>query len=149
MLAACSRAALRAGRGVDADVAEALQPALARLARTLLAEISAQQRALLEAVGDEMTQEEIAAELGISTRALRQRLYRLRKRMARLAVTYTYTCDGADQMVLVSFFRRSESAEPVVLSLVDRLTRQERRDWYGEPTAARPHGTPNGEDDAA
>lgn len=152
MLAACSRAALRASRGADPDVedeGEGVQPALARLARALLAEVSAEQRALLEAVGNEVTQEEIARELGISTRALRQRLYRLRKRMAQLAVSYTFASGGDDQLVLVSFFRRIESSEPVVLSMVDRLARDRRRSQQGEPTTAHPRGTPNGEDDAA
>jgi RNA polymerase sigma factor (sigma-70 family) len=106
-LASCSESSLRASGGSMSAQALAPSPAIARLAETLDAELSPEERQLLTWVSNAVPMREIAAWLGIGYSAAKVRLSRTRSRLRERALRHVNECTGAEREALIELFRRS------------------------------------------
>jgi DNA-directed RNA polymerase specialized sigma24 family protein len=101
-----SEATRRAGLGPDGMFAS-LSPTLQRLAQLLDEGLTDDERLLLVWVGNWVPQSEIAAWLGITHGAVRNRVMRLRERVKRIAIRAALKFSESEQAELRSFFRRA------------------------------------------
>lgn len=101
-----SEATRRASLGPD-RMLYALSPALQRLAHMLEEGLTDDERLLLVWVGNWVPQSEIAAWLGITHGAARNRVMRLRERLKRTAIRAALRFSESEQADLRSFFRRA------------------------------------------
>ena len=101
-----SEATRRAGLGPDGMLAS-LSPTLQRLAQMLDEGLTDDERLLLVWVGNWVPQSEIAAWLGITHGAVRNRVMRLRERLKRTAIRSALKFSESEQVELRSFFRRA------------------------------------------
>ncbi len=106
-LASCSESSLRASGGSMSARAIAPSPAIARLAATLDAELSTEERQMLTWVSNAVPMREIAAWLGIGYSAAKVRLSRTRSRLRERALRHVNECTGAEREELIELFRRS------------------------------------------
>jgi len=101
-----SEATLRAGAG-PAWSLHALSPALERLAHALEEGLSEEDRLLLVWVGNWVPQSEIAAWLGITHGATRNRIMRLREQLRHAAIRAALSFPESERAELHRFFRRA------------------------------------------
>jgi RNA polymerase sigma factor (sigma-70 family) len=106
-LASCSESSLRASTGAMSAEPIAPSPAIARLAATLDAELSPEERQMLIWVSNAVPMREIAKWLGIGYSAAKVRLSRTRSRMRERALRHVNACTGAEREELIELLRRS------------------------------------------
>jgi len=105
-LASCSEGSVRASGGAAARAAGP-SPAIARLAATLDAELSPEERQMLTWVSNAVPMREIAKWLGIGYSAAKVRLSRTRSRLRERALRHVNECTAAEREELVELLRRS------------------------------------------
>jgi RNA polymerase sigma factor (sigma-70 family) len=106
-LASCSEGSVRASGGAGAGGAIGPSPAIARLAATLDAELSPEERQMLTWVSNAVPMREIAKWLGIGYSAAKVRLSRTRSRLRERALRHVNECTGAEREELIELLRRS------------------------------------------
>jgi RNA polymerase sigma factor (sigma-70 family) len=106
-LASCSESSVRASGGASTGYATGPSPAIARLAATLDAELSPDERQMLTWVSNAVPMREIAKWLGIGYSAAKVRLSRTRSRLRERALRHVNECTGAEREELIELFRRS------------------------------------------
>ncbi len=105
-----SEHSLRSSRGPDWDGPSPLTPALARLAGTLAAELSVDERLLVTWLGHHVPHQEIAAWLGLGYDATSKRIRRLRARLHAAALRYAADLDPTEREQVLTFLRRAADA---------------------------------------
>ena len=106
-LASCSESSVRASGGDMAARSRAPSAAIARLAATLDADLSPDERQMLTWVSNAVPMREIARWLGIGYSAAKVRLSRTRGRLRERALRHVNECTGAEREELIELFRRS------------------------------------------
>jgi len=110
--ALCSEDARRASRGPAWEEPPPASAGLTALARALSESLTDDDRRMLAWDSEDVPQREIAARLGITHAAVRQRLRRLRTRLRAAAERYAAALDGDGARVVRRFLRRSLAAPP-------------------------------------
>ena len=106
-LASCSESSVRASGGASTGHVTGPSPAIARLAATLDAELSPDERQMLTWVSNAVPMREIAKWLGIGYSAAKVRLSRTRSRLREHALRHVNECTGAEREELIELLRRS------------------------------------------
>lgn len=107
-----SEHSVRASHGPAWEGPRPLGPGLTRLAALLTAELSAEERALVEWLAHHVPQQEIAAWLGLGYDATSKRVRRLRARLQAAAVRHIEHLSATERQEVVSFLRRSVNDAP-------------------------------------
>jgi RNA polymerase sigma factor (sigma-70 family) len=137
-LASCSESSVRASGGDSHAESIAPSPAIARLAATLDAELSPDERQMLVWVSNAVPMREIATWLGIGYSAAKVRLSRTRSRLRERALRHMSECAGTEREELIELFRRSGGIGRKMVRSV-RGTAASRASRVAEPGGA--HGT--------
>jgi DNA-directed RNA polymerase specialized sigma24 family protein len=102
----CSEGSLRASRGPAIEASPLAAP-LRRLAATLDASLSDEERLVLVWVSHQVPQRQIAGWLGLSYAATSKRIERLRARLRDVATRHAAAVDAGEREALLRFFRRA------------------------------------------
>jgi len=137
-LASCSESSVRASAGEPGEASPGPSPAIARLAATLDAELSPDERQMLTWVSNAVPMREIAGWLGIGYTAAKVRLSRTRSRLRERALRHVHECTGAEREELIELFRRSGGIGRGMVRST-RGTAASRASRVAEPGGA--HGT--------
>jgi DNA-directed RNA polymerase specialized sigma24 family protein len=102
-----SEHSVRASHGPEWDGPDGMAPGLARLAALLSATLSLEERTLVEWLGHQIPQQEIAAWLGIGYDATSKRIRRLRARLQAAAMRHVEHLSAAERDEVMTFLRRA------------------------------------------